>query len=108
MDVDGRLREDIISPLLKVATYKGFTLTGPREAIIRKVYSNQVVTPSAATGANQNDQGSFTQLNFRCLGSSPSSMLNARVRLCVPLRFYAPASSIKTQGDAKSDTRVEH
>ena len=98
MDVDGRLREDIISPLLKVATYKGFTLTGPREAIIRKVYSNQVVTVSAATGATQANQGSFTQLNFRCLGSSPSSMLNARVRLVVPLRFYSPASTASDGG----------
>ena len=98
MDVDGRLREDIISPLLKVATYKGFTLTGPREAIIRKVYSNQVVAASTSTGANQDNQGSFTQLNFRCLGSSPSSMMNARVRLVVPLRFYGPSSRAADNG----------
>ena len=36
-----KVREDIVSPLLKVSTYKAFTLTGPKEAIVRKVYSNQ-------------------------------------------------------------------
>ena len=97
MDQDGRLREDVISPLLKVSTFKGYTLTGPKEAIVRRVYSNQVVgTTTAAgaahTGANQNEQGSFTQLNFRILGTSPTAMLNARVRLVVPLRFYGPRS----------------
>ena len=99
MDQDGRLREDVISPLLKVSTFKGYTLTGPKEAIVRKVYSNQVVATTAAngaahTGANQNEQGSFTQLNFRILGTSPTAMLNARVRLVVPLRFYAPNAAI--------------
>ena len=94
MDADGRLREDVISPLLKVSTYKGFTLTGPREAIVRKVYANQVVTPQTpADGTGAGGESSFTQLNFRCLGTSSSSMLNARVRLVVPLRFYAPSTN---------------
>ena len=105
MDQDGRLREDVISPLLKVSTFKGYTLTGPKEAIVRKVYSNQVVGTKTAlgaahTGADQNEQGSFTQLNFRILGTSPTAMLNARVRLVVPLRFYAPHSG---NGDAGVD-----
>ena len=96
MDVDGRLREDVISPMLKVSTYKGFTLTGPRDVIVRKVYSNQVVTASTTLGANQDNQGSFTQLNFRILGTSPSCMLNARVRLVCPLAFYAPQAASDT------------
>ena len=106
MDVDGRLREDIISPLLKVSTFKGFTLTGPREAIIRKVYSNQVVATNGGignTGADQTNQGSFTQLNFRCLGTSPTAMLNARVRLVVPLIFYCPNSADSALANVRGD-----
>ena len=58
MDTDGKLREDIVSPLLKIATYKGFTLigsmgninfrtsyTGPKEAIVRRVYASQTHSP---------------------------------------------------------------
>ena len=102
MDVDGRLREDVISPMLKVSTYKGFTLTGPRDVIVRKVYSNQVVTAYEGAGGALADQGSFTQLNFRILGTSPTCMLNARCRLVVPLAFYAAASTDAAGGNARA------
>ena len=100
MDTDGKLREDVISPLLKVSTYKGFTLTGPREVIVRKVYSSQVVAISEVR-TTQTD-GSFTQLNFRCLGTSPSCMLSARARLVVPLRFIAPSSTNNAAGAVRA------
>ena len=94
-----KLREDIVSPLLKVSTYKGFTLTGPREAIVRKVYSSQSQTAGAGVFAQGNavHESSFTQLNFRLLGTSPACMLNARIRLVVPLRFYMPSSDADVQ-----------
>ena len=79
-----KLREDIVSPLLKVSTYKGFTLTGPKDAITRRVMSSQSISPGDTA---------FTQLNFRLLGTSPSCMLDARVRLVVPLRFSRPVSN---------------
>ena len=94
MDSD-KLREDIVSPLLKVSTYKGFTLTGPKEAIVRKVYSSQSQTRGTGVWAQADANSSFTQLNFRLLGTSPSCMLNARIRLVVPLRFFAPASNMQ-------------
>ena len=63
MEIDGKLREDIVSPLLKISTYKGYTLTGPSEAIVRKVYSSQAVT--VGTGTTQGVPDSvFTQLSF--------------------------------------------
>ena len=66
MDADGRLREDVISPLLKVSTYKGFTLTGPREAIVRKVYANQVVTPAQlADGTAAGADSSFSRVRHQ-------------------------------------------
>ena len=89
MDQDGRLREDVISPLLKVSTFKGYTLTGPKEAIVRKVYSNQVVSTTTAVGAahdgaNQNQQGSFTlrdqpnsHVECACPPGGPSAFLCA-------------------------------
>ena len=100
MDAD-KLREDIVSPLLKVSTYKGYTLTGPKEAIVRRVYASQVVTPG--TGRTNEADGSFTQLNFRCLGTSPTCMLNARARLVVPLRFYGPANDTAAHADAHTN-----
>ena len=87
MDSD-KLREDIVSPLLKVSTYKGFTLSGPKEAIVRKVYASQNVTVGDGIAGHNEIDGSFTQLNFRLLGTSPACMLNARIRLVVPLRFF--------------------
>ena len=89
MEIDGKLREDIVSPLLKISTYKGYTLTGPSEAIVRKVYSSQAVTVGDGTVQGVADSV-FTQLSFRCLGTSPAAMLNARARLVVPLRFVGP------------------
>ena len=89
MEIDGKLREDIVSPLLKISTYKGYTLTGPSEAIVRKVYSSQAVTVGIGAAQGVGDSV-FTQLSFRCLGTSPSAMLNARARLVVPLRFIGP------------------
>ena len=100
MDTDGKLREDIVSPLLKIATYKGFTLTGPKEAIVRRVYSSQTHSPGEGVAAGADS--SFTQLNFRLLGTSPASMLNARVRLVVPLRFYAPTGDRDASDNASA------
>ena len=77
----GKLREDIVSPLLKISTYK-----------VRRVYSSQSI--SAGAGIANDGDHSFTQLNFRLLGTSPASMLNARVRLVVPLRFYYAISEV--------------
>ena len=95
MDTDGKLREDIVSPLLKISTYKGFTLigsmeninfytpyTGPKEAIVRRVYSSQTHTPGVGVHANLAGLGaedSFTQLNFRLLGTSPACICSTRV-----------------------------
>ena len=98
-----KLREDIVSPLLKVSTYKGFTLSGPREAIIRKVYSTQTQRAGSGTQANAGADASFTQLNFRLQGTSPACMLNARVRLVVPLRFFA-AGSVRDDNDGNANT----
>ena len=97
----GKLREDIVSPLLKIATYKGYTLTGPKEAIVRRVYSSQTQTAGIGSG-NAGGDSSFTQLNFRLLGTSPASMLNARVRLVVPLRFYAPVGDVIGLNDTRA------
>ena len=110
----GKLREDIVSPLLKIATYKGYTLigsmeninfptlyTGPKEAIVRRVYSSQSQSAGLGAGAAGGDS-SFTQLNFRLLGTSPASMLNARVRLVVPLRFYAPVGDVVGVNDTRA------
>ena len=101
MDTDGKLREDVISPLLKVATYKGFTLTGPKEVIVRKVYSSQVVDVANPLVRDAQTDASFTQLNFRCLGTSPACMCSARARLVVPLRFVAPTSTNANGGDGR-------
>ena len=72
MDSD-KLREDIVSPLLKVSTYKGFTLSGPKEAIVRKVYASQNVTIGDGIAGHNEVDGSFTQLNFRLLGTACST-----------------------------------
>ena len=97
-----KLREDIVSPLLKVSTYKGFTLSGPKEAIIRKVYSTQSHNKGVGTLANAGTDDSFTQLNFRLQGTSPACMLNARVRMCVPLRFFRASSINAAGGEAQN------
>ena len=65
-----KLREDIVSPMLKVSTYKGMTLTGPKEAIIRKVYSTQTHAKGTGVFAQAAQNDSFTQLNFRLQGTS--------------------------------------
>ena len=91
MDSD-KLREDIVSPLLKVSTYKGFTLTGPREAIVRKVHSSQSVVIGTGLIGQVDANGAFTQLNFRLLGASPSCLLNACIRLVGTLRLFATGS----------------
>ena len=102
MDTDGKLREDVISPLLKVSTYKGYTLTGPKEVIVRRVYSSQVVSIADPVDRTAQTNGSFTQLNFRALGTSPSCMLSARARLVVPLRFVAPSSTAADAGTVRA------
>ena len=112
----GKLREDIVSPLLKIATYKGYTLigsmeninfytpyTGPKEAIVRRVYSSQ--SHSEGDGVAGNDSA-FTQLNFRLLGTSPASMLNARVRLVVPLKFCHPSDQRNANDNVRNTPNV--
>ena len=76
MEVGQQSRTDVVSSFLKVSTYQGQTLLSPKEIIQRKVYCNQNITDG---------QTSFTLLNFRALGTSPSAMLGARVELVVPL-----------------------
>ena len=67
MDSD-KLREDIVSPLLKVSTYKGFTLSGPKEAIVRKVYASQNVTIGDGLAGHNEVDGSFTPIKFSSFG----------------------------------------
>ena len=99
MEVAQQAREDVVSSFLKVSTYKGQTLVSPKEIIVRKVYCNQDISDRGieVAGADATD-GNFTLLNFRALGTSPSSMLSAKVELCVPLWLTNPQSSLAAGG----------
>jgi hypothetical protein len=110
MEVAQQSREDVVSQFLKVSTYKGQTLISPKEIICRKVYSNQEISDvGLSAGGTAGDaatlDSSFTLLNFRALGTSPSAMLGAAVELCVPLWFKFPhcATNDQNGGDALCD-----
>jgi len=103
MEVAQQNRTDVVSPFLKVSTYQGQTLISPKELIVRKVYSNQEISDKGIAG---DDESSFTLLNFRALGTSPSAMLSARVELCVPLWLKSPANTTTGAPGANWDTDV--